>query len=87
MNTIQGERMKKCLFSKINIEQVEHAPEVRQIGEEVKRLVAQLLPSLTPEQKELYRKIDDAVVTEGTARVNAAIRAACGCIKCQQGSD
>lgn len=73
----------KCLFDRNGIiDQVEDTPEVRQIGEQINTIRAALVATLTPEQRELFSQYDDATVTEGTVRVNAAIRAACGCSEC-----
>lgn len=72
-----------CLFDRNGIiDQVEDAPEVRQIGEQINAIRAALVATLAPDQRELFSQYDDAAVTEGTVRVNAAIRAACGCPAC-----
>lgn len=74
----------KCLFDRNGIiDQVEDVPEVRQIGQQINVIRAALMATLAPDQRVLFNQYDDAVVTEGTVRVNAAIRAACGCLECR----
>ena len=74
----------KCLFDRKGIvDQVEDAPEVRQIGEQINTIRSALMATLAPDQRELFSQYDDMAVTEGTSRVNAAIRAACGCPACR----
>lgn len=74
----------KCLFDRSEIiDRAEDAPEVRQIGEQINTIRAALVATLAPEQRVLFNQYDDASVTEGTVRANAALRAACRCPACR----
>jgi hypothetical protein len=85
--------MRKCLFERGDLlEQLEDAADkagIQELAAEVSTIQAMLLPTLTAQQREIFRQFDDAVVREGTARVNAALMLACGCRECkpvQQGT-
>lgn len=77
--------MNKCLFTRDGLmERIEDAPEIRKIGEQIQAIKSLLLPTLTDQQRELFRQFDDAVISEGTVRVQSTIRAACGCSECKR---
>lgn len=74
----------KCIFDRNDIlNAIEmDANKAGEIAAGINTIKAELLPTLTARQKELFRQFDDAAVTEGTARVNAALKAVCRCPAC-----
>lgn len=79
--------MRKCLFERGDLlEQIDNAADkagIQELAADVSKIQAMLLTTLTAQQRELFRRFDDAVVREGTARVNAALTVACGCRECK----
>jgi len=79
--------MKKCLFKRDNfLEQLDYAADkvgIQELDAKVNAIKDELLPTLTEQQKQLFRQFDDAIVDQGTARVNGAIMLACGCPECR----
>jgi len=80
--------MRKCLFERGDLlDQLDDAADkagIQELAADVSTIQAMLLPTLTAQQRELFRQFDDAVVREGTARVNAALMVACGCRECKR---
>lgn len=69
--------MKKRISDHDIIEKIEDAPEIRQIGEQIIKIKAALVATMTDQQRQLFSQYDDVCVMEGTARVNAALREVC----------
>lgn len=80
--------MKKCVFDNGDLLDVIDAGAdrsgVREISARLRTVQAKLLPTLTGQQRVLFRQFDDLVVEEGTARVNGALMVACGCKRCAE---
>lgn len=76
--------MKKTLCRQDSIlERIEQHPTIKAVSEQITTIRNMLLANLPPEQAKLFRQYDDAVVNEGTVRVQQAIRTACGCQECR----
>lgn len=54
-----------------------------EIRREIMVLHDQLIPTLTPEQRAIFTKLDDLTVAEGAEIQDATARALCGCPKCK----
>lgn len=78
--------MRKCLFERDNLlEQLDNAASrtgIETAEAETRDIRSQLAGTLSPDQMKMLRAFDDAVVREGTVRVNAALIMACGCKAC-----
>jgi len=79
--------MRKCFFERDGIlETIDNEADkagIRDIAGQISTIKTALLPTLTEQQKALFKQFDDAVVSEGTVRVNSAIKALCGCLECR----
>ena len=79
--------MRKCFFERDGIlEAIDSEADkagIQGLVAQIATIKAALLPTLTEQQKVLFRQFDDAVVNEGTVRVNSAIKAVCGCLECR----
>lgn len=78
--------MRKCLFERGDllerIDDVASKTGIETAEAEIRNIKSLLIGTLTEQQLKLFRAFDDAVVREGTARVNAALMVACGCSRC-----
>lgn len=78
--------MRKCLFERGDLlERLDSA--ARKMGvetaeAEILDIKSLLIATMTEQQLKLFRAFDDAVVREGTLRVNAAFVVACACGEC-----
>lgn len=79
--------MRRCIFKRDSLlEDLEEAAckvGIKDAEANVQRIRALLAETLTERQLSLFREFDDAVVTEGTLRINTALMMACGCEECQ----
>ena len=78
--------MRKCLFKRNDLlERLDDAADkagIQELAAEIRNLKSALLATLSKQQVALFREFDDAVVREGTTRVNAGLMVACGCSEC-----
>lgn len=78
--------MRKCIFKRDDLlGELEEATEkagIKDVEANVLRIKASLAETLTERQLSLLREFDDAVIAEGTLRVNAALAIGCGCRDC-----
>lgn len=78
--------MRRCIFKRDNLldklEEVACMAGIKDAEANVLRIRTTLAETLTEQQMLLLREFDDAVITEGTLRVNAALALACGCGRC-----
>lgn len=79
--------MRKCLFERGDllerIDDVASKTGIETAEAEIRGIKSALTATLTKRQLALFRAFDDAVVREGTARVNAALMVACNCPECR----
>lgn len=78
--------MRRCIMKRVSLlEELERTAGrvgIKVAEANVLRIRASLAETLTEGQMSLLREFDDAVITEGTLRVNAALALACGCRQC-----
>ena len=78
--------MRKCLFERDDLqERIDAAASksgIETAEAEIRNIKSLLIATMTEQQMKLFGAFDDAVIREGTARVNAALVAACGCSQC-----
>lgn len=74
-----------CVFKRGDYPEIAEQAEkaVTEIRREIMELHDQLIPTLTPEQRAIFTRLDDLTVAEGAAIQDATARLLCGCPECR----
>lgn len=74
-----------CVFNRRDYPELAEQAEksAAEIRWEIMVLHDQLIPTLTPEQRAIFTKLDDLTIAETAEIQDATARALCGCSKCK----